>query len=465
MLNVWALPREWYTLLQLAVYGSALWLVWRHPRPLQRVIWLVPAVFFWFYYRGLSNYWMYWLPPLTLVLGLRPFPNLTERQRSWRVTFTPIGGLALMVMMSAAFFLQTPPLRASVVAPFRTVYGGLLIEQFKIRVQNTTNAVLRPRFAVQVEGGGQALPWAILAGADTLAPGNSADYLISANGIYSRMIPIRKAAQVIISDGGGQTTVRGVITLNLGAPPLDYIQNPDFRVWLGGADLPQGWTPDLPSNKQAVFALTTVAGREALAITVQTYSDPERFQKEEKRGEPLRLAQPIPYAVPFTLWLYPESIADDPGALYGIELDDGFQCFRLLFVPSIYQTGAQCVTKVIPLPPEQWSTYTVDMPTLYREAKRSPPPFSARSLPGVPPYLAQQVNLRLLAGSALSERRWLFGGIEQTVPPAIHQNADALIAKPDAYYFALAQEYAATRNYDLALKAWLRAWLEAIRLW
>ena len=48
--------RTFYTIVQLSFYASALFLYWRHPRAVRYVIWVVPAFFFWIYYRALTNY-------------------------------------------------------------------------------------------------------------------------------------------------------------------------------------------------------------------------------------------------------------------------------------------------------------------------------------------------------------------------------------------------------------------------
>src|SRR5258708_38889326 len=124
--------------------------------------------------------------------------------------------------------------------PFLTMYGGGWIGQMTVEVSNASAMRFSPRFAVQSEPGGQALPWTILAGPESLTPGTTGMYTIRADGAVSKAIPIRQSAQIVASDAGGNYTLRALLTIPAESDPsaVEPVDNPNFTDWPIDSSLP-----------------------------------------------------------------------------------------------------------------------------------------------------------------------------------------------------------------------------------
>ncbi|MDX1995564.1 MAG: hypothetical protein SF029_24485 [bacterium] len=251
--GVVSLTREYYTLLHLGLYACLLWIGLRHPRALGQAFWLLPAVFFWVYYRGLGNYWLYWMPPLLMGVlvwtrnaapqALTPAPSPSGRgekegQRGemdvkgssvgarhasplqlpssgWRTTAFVCGAFAqAMILLALLPAFHSDRIQAEVIAPIElTVIGDPLVERLHVRVTNTGEAAFRPRFSVQYERVTETYPWTIEVGPEWLAGGESAEYVITSGGVRGKMFTPERGAQVVVSDAGLDNRWRTVATV------------------------------------------------------------------------------------------------------------------------------------------------------------------------------------------------------------------------------------------------------------
>jgi len=200
--------------------------------------WLVPAFFFWLYYRGLANYWFYWVPPMLLVVARAwsPLPNSvieatpaavntamtrvlhkgTAVRRRWVTAgfITPL--LLLSIGITGYSALQPASAMLEQIAPPRFAgFRGEQVNEITIRVTNTAAHVLRPRFSVQLDRVAQIYPWRIVSGAETLAPNESAIYVITADGNPLRMFNETRGAQIVMTDASGDYALRAMLDASL----------------------------------------------------------------------------------------------------------------------------------------------------------------------------------------------------------------------------------------------------------
>ncbi len=485
MVGIALLPREFFTLLQVSFLGCALWLYWRHPRTLSTAIWIVPGLFFWLYYRGLANYWLFWIPPLLVALmrngvlqnvtlfsgkhapdanPTRP-SNLSSgiravaRLRASHI-FTAIP-IALVMAINAGVglhYLTAPsPILITRHLPFLTINGGGWIGQMDIDVTNESDTVFRPRFAAQTEPGGQALPWTILSGPENLAPGESGAYTISADGILSKAIPVNQSVQLIVSDARGHYNLRALLTIPPQSDPanIDPIVNPMFMDWPIDSAEPQSWTVQSPPQTQLDMAIETVSGRDALTLTSQGIPDGSRLI-------PVKLIQIVAFPRQFSLWVYPPDGMTRPlTEAYGVEIDDSLHKLWIVFGGDRNQIaidpGGPTVA-YIAAPSNVWTLQSVDLFALYTQLGWSLPPFSTRTHNGIV-YQARQVQFSLIAGSTVQiETTWHFGGIEQVTGISdFNQVISDVLDQPDVYYTNLFKRYLDQGNVDLAAQTWLKA--------
>lgn len=224
------LTREYYTVLHLGLYGCLLFIGWRHTRALGQAFWILPALFFWVYYRGLANYWFYWLPPLIMGLLLwRGKPIAPPTQARWQPTALVCGGFGiLMVLLALIPTFRSEVIMLTVSSPIDlTLTGDPLVQRLHMRLHNNSLQAFRPRFSLQYERVTETYPWIIETGPEWLNPGESAEYVISANGVPSKMFAPERGAQVVVTDAGLDYRLRAVATV----PSSD--EAPD-SFWRGG---------------------------------------------------------------------------------------------------------------------------------------------------------------------------------------------------------------------------------------
>ncbi|MFN8564799.1 MAG: hypothetical protein U0703_24970 [Anaerolineae bacterium] len=89
-----SLNRTFFTVLQTGSYLLLLLLYWRHRRAWGMAFWIIPIIYFWMYYRSLTNYWLYWIPhclspscPASIPVFAPPFATAapsSDRERGFR---------------------------------------------------------------------------------------------------------------------------------------------------------------------------------------------------------------------------------------------------------------------------------------------------------------------------------------------------------------------------------------------
>jgi uncharacterized membrane protein len=138
--------RAFYTLAQISFYACCLVIYWRHPRAIGHAIWIVPALFFWLYYRALTNYWLYWIPPLLLVVvRSQPLGSLGQikpslsnlaavRLVSWKPTAVLLTLILTITILAASVLALLPsPVAADHKLPMLTT--SLLGQEMVTRVE------------------------------------------------------------------------------------------------------------------------------------------------------------------------------------------------------------------------------------------------------------------------------------------------------------------------------------------
>lgn len=342
------LPRSAYTFLQFAFYVGALLVFWRHARFVGQAFWIVPALFFWLYYRGLANYWFYWIPPLLMALvrwlpdGTHPIP--LPPSRSIRVTAWVAGVVvAASVLVLGLSARSMAAVSLTVLPPVGVVdYAAPEINMLIVRVTNDSDRLLRPRFSVQLDRPPLIFPWRIVSGPETLAAGASGTYRITADSNPVRMAGAGRGAQVVLSDASGDYTIRALADVSLrgGFEDPRAVQNAQFVYRSRDAAAPTGWTLE----GHAVLSNRVIDGRPALVArsTDRNLS---------------RLVQTIDLPVQMAVWVFPPR--GDTG--YGITFFDGTHQF------SVNLDG---------MPPQQWSRVVVDFAAHYAESGGDLPAFT-----------------------------------------------------------------------------------------
>jgi tetratricopeptide (TPR) repeat protein len=449
--------RAFCTILQLSFYASALVLYWRHPRSMQNAIWVVPAFFFWLYYRALTNYWIYWIPPLLLVVARAdeprsPLERIPERRQvSWKPTAGIIGAIAVAdVVFASVLLFRQAPISANYRLPIQTssVLDNPLVTRIELDLTNHSDETLAPRFSVQRE---QPYPWLIENGPETLQPGQSGIYTIAA-GYPAVAFPASEGAQIVITDGSGDYSLRKV--LDIPSDPTvrdpDRIVNPQYYFWADTNQIPTGWELDVSPQGSGMVQMDLIDGRDALVLRPTTPG----------RSGYLRLSQKITFPATFDIWVYPTAPVSAPeqGVGYGLEFFDGVDRLWVLFGNAKGQGFLDKYSAYVsmPAPLNEWSVQHVALDELYHAVGLPLPPATLRAQNDLS-FQARQVEVSLLLLSDGSENnRGIFGPIEQ---PTVQQVGstdylDQALQDPSGYYVGLGNDYTDQRNYQLALDAY-----------
>ncbi len=470
------LPREAYTVLQATSYAAMLVIHWRHTRQVGRAFWIFPAIFFWFYYRSLPNYWIYWLPPLLVAVSRNwsayDVPHASAEVRTEPAHTKPLflpqfrrayvtGALVACFMLPGVAGVlygaaARPSVQITYAVPFHTIeYGQSLIDRLTVHVVNLSDVPLAPRFSIQRATLVQAVPWRIASGPETLRPGESGDYAITADDVPVRGLPAAGGGQIVMTDAGGDYALRAILDI----PPEstfsdpDAIRNPGFTYWGTDGQAPDGWALQVSFPNGASAALGSVQGQVALAMQLRTSPD---------AGAPAaaRLSQSISFPAPFAIWVHPDRTLQDPTRdAYGIQVDDGARKLWILFGDSNRQSlqadGSALVAMRAPI--GAWSRQTIDLAAIYSALNWPLPPRSIRDDNNLE-FPVRQIQLSLISVSdSQSETvRW-FGPIEQSRPGSVNTSVQQALDHPDAYYVDRGDEYLRERNTALAEQAYLRA--------
>jgi len=455
-------PREFYMSLQISSLLIMLAIHWRHPKAVGNVFWIFPAIFFWLYYRGLANYWIYWIPPLLLVLAQRigsindiTLPISRDRTRSLRTAAFAgaliIGNLAL----GFVYIVREPPIDISGPAPFGVfIHSDQLVDQLIVRLKNSGSKVFAPRFAFQ-RSFHRAIRWDIRGGPNVLMPGQTGEYIIGTSN-PADMLTASEGGQIIVTDAGGDYLLRAILDIppDPGLANTDLIANPTFSYWQADGNSPVGWNLSIEDGSSVIAQIETIDGYDALTFRATNSAN--------SIDQPVaRLSQTITFPDSFTISVYPTTRSADPMEdAYGLELDDGKHRLWVLFGDAddfgMLEEDFAYINVRSPL--NFWSKQKIDLRELYVLFGWPLPDFTRRAVNGTE-FQTRQVELSLLAmPTSGSEELAAFGAIEQNAeaPNPASFIAEAL-EHPDTYYVNVGDEYLKQRNFGLAQDAYLRA--------
>ncbi len=440
--NLVSFPREFYTSLQLSSLAIMLIIHRRHPRSVGQAFWVFPGIFFFLYYRGLANYWLYWIPPLLIAVTRTRWqaPIRKEPNTRWRWTTNLVVAVLAGNLLWGIFMLQHQP--AIIVSLHYPIESP--ISRLDLTVNNTTDQILHPRFALQLHGN-QPLPWGIIKGPERLKPGETGYYIIQAPSLSYTPLPAN-GAQVVISDASNDYKLRAVINLPNDATfnNPDAIVNPAYTFWWSYQQNPARWLWNASEGEVIPPRLEKIDGQSALVLSVE--------------GGVGRLSQSVTFPDQFSIWVRPATLVPDPPQeAYGLEIVDKKHRLWVLFGDRegsyLIEQGFGVVYLRTPL--NQWSQQSIDPAELYSRFGWELPAYSLRNRQGIE-FAARQVSFSLLvSGTQVSG---VFGPIEQDTDFASPHNLIAeAIAHPDIYYVNMGKEYYRQRNFDLAAEAYQHA--------
>ncbi len=453
------LTRSFFTGLQLTTYLAALFLYWRHGKRLGTSFWIIPALFFWLYYRSLTNYWYYWVPPLlyATVTALRahyqqgrPVPKLRGGRLFGDLRWLLLGLLLFNGLHGIVILAQAPAMEMTLKTPIETFqWGEPLIENVELTLTNDSSAVITPRFFGMRYSGSAAYPWKIERGPLTLEPGESGAYAITADRLPQRMLVASTGGQIILEDAAGNYALRQVLTI----PPVpdladtDLIANAAFTYWNSQNTQPIRWS--IQSDFQSTLSMAQPDDRPALAVVVTNTARVEGLALH-------RISQTVVFPEAFDLWLYPPAAPIDPQqTVYGVGFDDGTHRLWLLYGDTAPGEGDLSTNEhymLLPASPGEWSRQHIDLSALYKTLGWPEPLPSLREVNHLEFY-APQVTISLLAGQTdvTPGQVWFFGALEQDFQALrTDKLLDAALDQPFDYYYGLAQEYMRQRNYTRA---------------
>jgi uncharacterized membrane protein/Tfp pilus assembly protein PilF len=456
------LPRQFYTALQMTSLAGMLILHWRHPRFVGQAFWIFPALFFWLYYRGLTNYWIYWVPPLLYAL-IHHTSNRDacdeqtfEQSQSWVRTAALVSPpLILTVIWGIILSLRPIPIDVDYKLPLETMtYSQILVKRMRVTVTNKGHGAFMPRFAVQHDTGVQALPWRIESGPEILRPGQTGEYLIDA-GIADRAFAVDTGGQIVVTDAQGDYRQRAVETIppdpSFGNP--DLIANPGFHFWPEDKGAPIAWSISATTKITNSLELTSVEGKPSLILRV----DGPLNSVGPKGIASAKLVQSITFPPELTVWVHPMRSSSNPlEQPYGFEFNDGNHRLWVLFshtdtYEKLNDTFAYICLRA---PMQTWSQHTLPLHDFYALLEWQLPDLSVMRRNGLE-YRARQVQFGLLFPN---EGASVFGPIEQD-PQWLSTDTfwSEVLAHPDLYYAQRGDEYYQQRNYDLAQEAYRKA--------
>jgi hypothetical protein len=459
------LPRDFYTVLQVIFYLSALWITARHPKTIGSAYWFVPGLFFWLLYRGLMNYWVFWwIPALFAVIRL---PHIHPNQSySPKVTLRGLaasGGVIVVVLVY--FLIQPTPFRVTLRYPLLTVYDSEEVGQIELDLTNQSQQLVYPRFAVQRDSFQQSLPWTILYGSESLLPGETGRYIISSEGRAGRLLPINRAGQLIITDAHGDYQLRAVVQLPtaIATDSTGTLRNTTYQFWSIGSAVPTHWKPNFTPGFNAQFTTETHDGQIALRAVLQNrIAD---LSPQIPSPPHLTLSQWTSFPGQLTVWVYPtRSLAPNRPTVYGIELDDGITRIRVLYGAAqneIVRDSSSQIVVYQSTPLNQWTPQTIDFTALYRQFDRPLPALRVTTQTRVE-MLTRPVKLSWIIGDSSEintlDTEWWIGRIEQPISPNSALDAvKSMTEHPDLYYILIGNRALEQRETQTALQAYQKA--------
>lgn len=441
------LPKGYYLFATLTVFTFLLFCYWRHYDALRFSIWIAPGILMWFSYRNLVSYWTYWVFPLLASLVSWSSPPLKRSQKvPWQSTFR-VSLVVLGVLLVTGTLLSLTP-SAITVMPILPLYASHgRVTRMDVHVINHNSTPLTPRFATQHRYTiGNSLPWTIDRGPHVLPPGESALYRIITTQ-HDRSFFVYDAAQIIVTDAGGDYNLRGVATLDADTSFLwpDAIPNPDYRFWDEAETAPIFW--EIVGSGTANPG--EISGRRTAQLTLTA-------TEEISDRVALQTTIPLP-RMPFGLWVY----VDNATGIYGLEIDDGKHTLWFTFGEAPY-TGPRLNNHYVvhhQIPLAQWHYQEVDVMDAYRIAGWDLPVLEPTTYRGMD-IDARLIKLRLFLQNT-SEKTPLqadFGLFEQSDLRVSPQRLmRETLDDPASYYVRLGDIYERQRNDTYALNAYRRA--------
>jgi hypothetical protein len=397
----------------------------------------------WFSPRTLIAYWDYWFFPALAALYVYAQDRPPIRPVAWKPTLQFTGLVGSGVLSLGVLLAHTSPVLVQVIPPYTTVNG--VVFRLAVQVENHSAHRLAPRFMVQHRDTSlNPLPWLIESGPAWLAPGESAIYQIASDGQLG--FAAHDPAQVVVTDAGGNQSLRAVTTIGPDKTFLwpDAIPNPNFLYWNESDSAPIFWDPNVDPSGVGQLTLGHQEGRIALAITLdRPYGPLNRVA--------LTTAIVWPQD-PISLWVYPED--NSPTIQRGIEIIDNERRLTFLFGAEdrAWSDGLRHYVIERRVPIETWSRQTFDLQAAYAQAGWEPPAFEHVTYRNVTTDF-RLVTLALFVTSN-GGRLWV-STIEQ--PHYQIDPADLMaetLADPAGYYLRLGKFYEAERLYNLALEAY-----------
>jgi tetratricopeptide (TPR) repeat protein len=480
-----SLPKAFYSLAGLLVWGFLLALyVLRFERWRDAAV-LFPGIILWFSYRSLQSYYIFWIPLATLTItealrapadGARVFAGLSPgwierleagllrgagwvQRRGWTLPAAALVTVAALAAGLVYFWMTAAPLRVERVDIFPD-WGVYAVGRMELTVYNATSRPARPRVAVQ-KGAWEPYPWEIESGPDELQPGERGVYLARTDLPY-RMFSLSDGAQVVVTDANGDYRAWGAYKIRPEMALLDpdAINNPNY--WRGSqpGDIPYGWGFDwqaAQAPKLEVRYETEGFAAASLALT------PSAAAQDWEYGG---LSQSVPFPLgELALWVYPAGPGETPAALddlnyaYGLEtLDAAGRRLWLIFGPQElrgYLTPNHYVIQT-PAPRRQWSEQRVNLAQIYAELNW-PLPAPQRSVRGMDLELDERmITLRWLIAVRRQPQAFplaaRFGPLRSLgVDDPAAQRVRAMIASPGQYWMSIADHELRYRNYEKAL--------------
>lgn len=190
--NLMPFSRGYYGLLSLLALGTLLWLYWLNCSRLKRLLWLVPAIVFFFAFRSLQHYFIYSIP--LLLMDFSSAGQVDEKvPLRWKgpcLTFLVSGIVATLL-----FWPTASPLSVKLIAAGPP--NANMLSTMELEVKNQSDSTVRPRFFGRPDW--HVYPWPVAEGPEMLKSGQMARYVVRTEKSYAA-INERHGGRLLISD-------------------------------------------------------------------------------------------------------------------------------------------------------------------------------------------------------------------------------------------------------------------------
>jgi uncharacterized membrane protein len=358
-------PKSTYSLVTYGLLAVGLVAYARHAPRVPYLMWVVPGIALWFGHRSLTSYWYYLALPLAADLfgaGIAKLHKTEFKRRSFVPELALAGALVAAFVLSAVRAVVGPPgLTIELAGPHEAVRAHVV--GTSVRVRNETKRRLEPRFQVH-ENNLQPFFWAIDSGPKFLRPGQSAVYEIGTRWPPA-YVEIRRGGRVIVHPADAhEPRVAVRIEGDLSAVRPSVAPNGRWRLWNIRGNKPHFW--DLSSTADDGRVRYTGDGSRGSLAFVLPPAPGEDFESIVLDTTIL-----VPDH-PFQIDVRPPRGANrfpDPDIVFGLQFRHGANEVSVLFgeEPGVGRFDAHRHYKVLPAPPEEWSTHSIDVRGLFAE--------------------------------------------------------------------------------------------------